>query len=132
MDATQDPTSSVLSTTAVQNWFMHYSIGKNRRNSKDDTSAMVKSMESSSRHLYLLRLHDWFHVCKLYSSPMYYTTHWSFFSDSVVFSTISIWCACQTGNSLKVRVPLQLLCNFPTNICTIAGPCPCSPVQQVA
>jgi hypothetical protein len=62
--------SSVLSTTAVQNWFMHYSIGKNRCNGEDDTSAMVKSMESSSRHLCLLRLHDWFHVCKLYSSPI--------------------------------------------------------------
>ncbi|KAG1762986.1 hypothetical protein EV702DRAFT_983142 [Suillus placidus] len=101
MNAAQDATSSTLPPPAIQNRFLRYSIGKNRRDSEDGASAMVRL----KKHLFAEVDGE---QC---TAPLSVYCFMTGFIDSVTFSAIFVWCAFQTGNSVQLALALARLFN---------------------
>ncbi|KAG2355578.1 hypothetical protein BDR07DRAFT_1425652 [Suillus spraguei] len=93
MNATQNPTSSTLPPPAIQNQFLQHSMNKNGENY---ASAMARLKD------YLLEEVDGDQS----SAPLSAYCFMTGFIDAVAFPAIFIWCAFQTGNSLKLALAL--------------------------
>ncbi|KAG1851857.1 hypothetical protein DFJ58DRAFT_419139 [Suillus subalutaceus] len=99
MNATQHPTSSTLPPPAVQNQFLQYSITKKKRDDEDDTSAMVTLKN------YLFEEVDG----QQSTAPLNAYCFMTGFTDSITYSATFIWCAFQTGNSLRLALAFARL-----------------------
>jgi MFS family permease len=82
---------------------MQYSMGRNRHNGEDVDNASTMVMLKN----YLFEEVDG----EQSTAPLSAYCFMTGFIDSVVFSAIFIWCAFQTGNSLKLALALARLCN---------------------
>lgn len=98
MNATQNPTSSTLPPPAIQNQFLQHPMS---RNGENYASAMARLKD------YLLEEVDGDQS----SAPLSAYCFMTGFIDSVAFPAIFIWCAFQTGNSLKLALALARVFN---------------------
>lgn len=97
MNTTQHSTSSMLPSAAIQNQFLQYSTGK--KNPEDDASAMVTWKN------YLFEEVD----TEQSKVPLSVYCFMTGFTDAVTYSATFIWCAFQTGNSLRLALAFARL-----------------------